>query len=399
MNSPLILSTHAADASKPVLILGTGLPREIDGQPVEYRRKTIARAGRYWHRGTREPFELTPARLDALSGAFAKRTAKGIRVPITPKHVDPTKDFNALETLGYLLGIERNGDDLEAVCQLIGPDAIKAAAANDVSICTVGDAIDADNEKYPEALHHLSLTPDSAISNLGPWVKIAASGAGATLDIPVYTDQPDRSTLMKPETLTKLRAKLKLGADVKDDDVAERAAELALTDPPPDKTAEVTALSVKVTTLESERDAAKADVLRLSGSAPREPDPMSLALITRAFKTDRERVIESGVLSEAGMVEIDNLLMPAGKPTPHALSLSAGSVDPHYSRLCEIIRKHPGIKTGNGVARGVPATLPPLSASINNGGAELTKEQQAEVDRSLAATETGRRAIAARKSA
>jgi hypothetical protein len=98
---------------------------------------------------------------------------------------------------------------------------------------------------------------------------------------------------------------------VKDEDVAEQAAALALADPPPDKGPEVVALSAKVKTLETERDTikAEAETLKLSAAAPKEPDALSLSLITRAFKTDRERVIESGVVSEAGMKEIDALLL------------------------------------------------------------------------------------------
>lgn len=158
----------------------------------------------------------------------------------------------------------------------------------------------------------------------------------------------------------------------------------------------------QVTALSAQLEAANGQVLALSGNAPREPDPMSLALITRAFKTDRERVIESGVVSEAGMNELDALLLPNGKPTGAALALSAGSVDPFYSRVCDVLRRNPGVKTNNAVPRGEPGTppthpaLPPLSGAGHQQQG-LTPEQQAEVDRSLAATELGRRALAAKQ--
>jgi hypothetical protein len=80
-----------------------------------------------------------------------------------------------------------------------------------------------------------------------------------------------------------------------------------------------------------------------------------MSLITRSFKTDRDRVIESGVISEAGMKELDALLMPGGKPGKFALALSAGSPDPLYTRVCDILRRNPGVKVNNEIPRDVQA--------------------------------------------
>ena len=83
MGEPFAIAL-AASVPTPVLTMGSGLPSEIEGEPVAYRRKEIARAGKYVHRGTRKEFELTPARLAELSAAFRKRFAKSIQPPITP---------------------------------------------------------------------------------------------------------------------------------------------------------------------------------------------------------------------------------------------------------------------------------------------------------------------------
>jgi hypothetical protein len=104
--------------------------------------------------------------------------------------------------------------------------------------------------------------------------------------------------------------------------------------------------------IKGERDAKAQEVLALSAN-DKEPDALSLSLITRSFKTDRDRVVESGVLSEAGMKELDALLMPAGKPGKFALALSAGSPDPLYSRVCDILRRNPGVKIDNEIPRDV----------------------------------------------
>lgn len=166
--------------------------------------------------------------------------------------------------------------------------------------------------------------------------------------------------MLTPETLTKLRTKLKLGADVKDTDVAEKAALVALADQPTDRTAEVTALSADKTRLETELATAKTDLtaktLALSAAQPKTYDDLSLSLIGESFATKREQAIASGSISEAGMKAIDALLMPNGKPAGVALALSGDGVSarPFYARLCEIIAGNPGVKVDNGVTRAMP---------------------------------------------
>ncbi len=114
--------------------------------------------------------------------------------------------------------------------------------------------------------------------------------------------------------------------------------------------AKVTALSADVQKITGERDAA---VLALSANQPKEPDALTLSLTLDAFNTKREQAIASGVISEAGMKQIDTLLMPGGKPSGVALALSGDgtSARPLYARLCEIIAANPGVKANNGVER------------------------------------------------
>jgi hypothetical protein len=173
---------------------------------------------------------------------------------------------------------------------------------------------------------------------------------------------------MKPETIQKLRAKLNLtdAKAVPDEEIVERAAALALADPPPDKSAEVAALSADVTRLKGELEAEKGKVLKLSADAPREPDALSLSLITESFDTKRDQAIADGAISKAGADALDKLLRPGGKPTPLALSQSAGDTRPLYSRIYEIIRDNPGVRHNNGVPRpgGDPALR--LSGDGNN---------------------------------
>jgi hypothetical protein len=159
-----------------------------------------------------------------------------------------------------------------------------------------------------------------------------------------------------------------------------------------DRDAKILELSAAV----KEKDA---KVLELSAGAAGTPakdiDPMALALINRSFKTDRQAVVASGVVSEAGMKEIDALL-GVGGPRAVALSLSAGGTDPLYSRLCDIIRRNPGVRTDAGVKRdGLSTAAPPQfpaldlsgAAQQKQGGPPVSPERMAEL---LNLTPTGR---------
>lgn len=369
MNS-LVISLSTPTAT-PVLALGTSLPASIEGKPVYYRRKEIARAGHYVHRGTKEEFDITAERMALWLDSFNRRKAAGIQPFVPEKHV--TKQADARDNFGYVVDLEREGESLYGTFQFIGEDALAASARNDVSIYVIPDAVDAKGGKYAECIEHVCLTPNPAIPHLQPFVSIAASADQPARDVPVFElagNLPSqRSDEMDKELIKQLRAKFGWGNETPDEKIAELSAQKSLA-----LSGDVQTLTTERDTLKSERDAAKeearkhADKILALDASNKDPDALSMSLISRAFKTDRERVIESGVVSEAGMKEIDTLLMNEGKPTRAALALSGGSPDPFYSRLCDILRRNPGIKTNNGVPRGEPAKpLLEASADANKG--------------------------------
>jgi|SRR6478609_97845 len=379
----LHLAGSAGDGT-PLPLGLAGLPTEIEGKPVYYRRKEICHVVNEPHRGRRDPVtgqpvivDIPASRLDLWAQTFKKRAAKGIKPFLYPRHLDLEngEQADARHTQGYLIDVERDGEKLYGTLQLIGEDARKCAAANDVSVTVTADALDS------EFLHHLAFTPNQQITGMEGYTALVASADGKSVRVPVFVlsdtttagaePATERSIVMKPETITKLRAKLNLtdAKAVPDEEIAERAATLALADPPKDNSAEVARLSADVTKLTKERDDAKAEAqkatLQLSANAPKEPDALTLSLTLDAFNTKREQAIASGTISEAGMKAIDALLMPGGKPNGVALALSGDgtSARPLYARLCEIIAANPGIKTGNAVNRGTKAEPQPLSLS------------------------------------
>jgi hypothetical protein len=160
----------------------------------------------------------------------------------------------------------------------------------------------------------------------------------------------------------------------------------------------------KVTALTRERDELKAKVdtatLELSSrpAAGALPDPMTLSLVSRLIRTEREQAIASGAISQAAATAIDGLFTFQGKPTSLALARAEGDTDPIACRVYEILKAHAGqgVKSNNGVTRTTIDASRSDGSPLDAGQAPaLTPEQvKAEVDKNLALTELGRRALA-----
>jgi hypothetical protein len=242
-----LLLLHAGPADVGRTLAPAGLPTSIEGKPVHYRRKELARVGPFVHRGTGRSEVITRDRMDLWCDAFRRRLAKGIRPFVSDHHTLAPK---AGDNYGYAVGLVREGDALLVDLQLIGDAALDLAARNDVSLCAVEGALDGDGERYAECLHHVALTPNPQLTNLGGFVKIAAAGA-PPVDVPLFEraaapartrcpfDVPPsddslpghapgaRYQMVSVETVGKLRNLLALGADVPDERVVELAAEYA----------------------------------------------------------------------------------------------------------------------------------------------------------------------------
>lgn len=405
--SAIILDAHDLDPSKEVPGGLEGLPtfEEVDDDkiastnadgspvfakrkiPVAYYWKEIARTpgdGKLWtHRGAVAAngnpleFPLTREDFDDAVTNFKERSAAGIRPFIPDSHVEQK---SASANNGEVIDLKRAGEKLMAKLKVVGTAAQEKVLKNDVSVYLVNGndqlVVDAHGKQYKgRVLHHVALTPNPALPHLGKFERIAASADAIQPDVPVFSygrplaAQSRRSYIMTPENAAKVRQILNLGDtadDELDDIVATKAIALSAT--VADLVLLKDAAAEELKASKAETVAAKAETLALSGDPTN--DPMAISLIARAFKTEREQVIASGVLSEAGMKEIDLLFLNAGKPTRTALALSAGSTDPLYMRLCDILRRNPGIKTNSGTQRNATATEIALSADADKDKAD-----------------------------
>ena len=395
-NDSFILKLDATGEGTPLPLGLSGMPTKDDaGQPIHYRKMKVAQIGDWYHVGSGDPIPITKERVDEWAKNHVALSAAGRKAFVPTRHVEHNPD--AKDNQGFVLSLSRDGDDVNAVVALHGDEALKIAARNGRSIYIKKHALDAKGNVYGgEWLHHLALVPNPALPDLGGMVKIAASASTQQIEVPVF-ELPNNSGASAPpltpavrrkemkmnaELATKARATLSLSADKVPDDklddaVAEKCLALSadnanlIKERDEAKAATTAALAEKTTAI-AERDAKANEVLSLSADSTTK-DPVAISLITRAFKTDREAVIASGVVSEAGMREIDNLYFSEGKPGRAALALSAGSTDPHYSRLCEILKANPGIKTNNTVPRDVASHQAALALSA--GGSALTPEE------------------------
>jgi hypothetical protein len=387
----LMLAETGEGAALPLSLEGHPT-KDAAGKPIHYRKVMVAPFGNWVHRSTGEPIVVTPARADEWIKNVAALAASGVKPFVTSKHVyDDEGNFiepDARNTLGYVVRMERDEKGVYSIVALHGDESLEVAAKNSRSVgVSKRDFRDATGKTYPgETLHHLALVPNPALQGLGDLQQIAASADAPHRDVPVYVLAADHTSApsrkghrMKPEIAQQVRAKLGFGADVSDDQLDDKAAEkaLALSADAGTLTVERDNLKQQVTTLTAERDEHKSTVLQLSADN-KEPDALSLGLISRAFKTERDQVIASGVISQAGMDELDKVLLPGGKPSRVALALSAGSTDPLYLRVMDILKKFPGVKTNNRMPAGVEPAEPNSYLRLSADGAEESESKMVE---------------------
>jgi hypothetical protein len=127
--------------------------------------KDLIRVGRYRHPTKRFTVRVDRRRLDHWAHTFWRMSANGVRVHIPADHSDAAADNR-----GYVLALRRVGDRLMALCQLIGADAIRDAARNQVSIGVAPSFIDGHGHIYHDAIVHVALTPVPVVPGQGEFL-------------------------------------------------------------------------------------------------------------------------------------------------------------------------------------------------------------------------------------
>jgi hypothetical protein len=261
MSDALILKTALGEGREVPAAL-QGLPTEIDGEPVRYRRKALLKVGKYRHPKLGE-LEFTRADLDAIARGTREFITDGGRVYVPPGH----KPYDKALNFGWLLDPAVEGDTLYGTAQLIGTDAHREAARNDVSVCVRKDFVGGNGKKYPRVLEHLALCPDPVAMGLGDFVPLSRD-SGPAEAVPVYMAATTTEPTMD---LSKIRKALGVADDVPDADVLTQA-EARISGQAAAIEAATKPLNEQVTALSRERDTLNGKVTELSRT-PTPPDP------------------------------------------------------------------------------------------------------------------------------
>lgn len=154
--------------------------RTEQGQPVHRFRKELIRTGTYVKDADGITFAVDTGTLKHWQDTFAAMKANGVRVPVPKAHFKddgtPYAAEDADANRGWLVDLFPEGDSLVGIVELIGSDAPRLAASNDVSILTPPRYVDGKGHRYERPIMHVALTPTPLIPGLAGWEAVAASG-------------------------------------------------------------------------------------------------------------------------------------------------------------------------------------------------------------------------------
>ena len=165
-SSPRVYYLHTAEALMPTTVVP--FPKEVNGQPVAYFWADGIRVGRYLHPAGKFELHVDEQRLDGWVENFQRMKAAGVDVPVPVDHSSSARD-----NLGYVVDIQRDGDRLKLLDQLIGEDAIKLAARNKVSLGIDPQFVDGQGNAFGDCVIHSSLTPVPVVTGQAGFVPLA----------------------------------------------------------------------------------------------------------------------------------------------------------------------------------------------------------------------------------
>lgn len=144
--------------------LGQGLPDKDElGNAIKYKWVPCAKIGAKYLATVKNPktgalgkavLNCSEPNVNQWMKAFDQKQKNGVKTPITKGHFNRTSD----DGRGYIVGLKKNNGWLHANMKLIGEDAIRAAARNEVSIGVKSDYTDGIGREYGDAIEHMALT-------------------------------------------------------------------------------------------------------------------------------------------------------------------------------------------------------------------------------------------------
>ncbi len=148
-------------------------------------RKELIKVGEYVHEPDGYEFAITSDTLQHWAKTFASMKANGVKVPIPATHEgmgDPDKNR------GYVTDMFVDDNSLVMTCELIGKDALAAAARSDVSIGVPVEWTDGHGNEYKRPITHVAMVTDPVIPGLGDFIPLAASRTRKEQNVKKYAE-------------------------------------------------------------------------------------------------------------------------------------------------------------------------------------------------------------------
>lgn len=176
----MLLGGHAtAPASEAPESDTAGLPKKIGGLPCFYSWKELIGVGN-WATSKNEPVPVKRDRLDHWVREFSRMGAEGgADAPGTKVFIPDDHSRLAQANNGWIVKLKRVGDKILGLMQLIGDEARKKAACNDVSVGIAPVYVDGEQKMYRDVLLHAALTPEPVVNGLSPAVQAASRNAAS----------------------------------------------------------------------------------------------------------------------------------------------------------------------------------------------------------------------------
>ncbi len=316
---------------------------ERNGLPVATFKKDIARIGKWKHPFEGWTLDVTPERMDRWVAAFKRMDADGIAVEVTQDH-----SFKDADRLGYIIGMEREGDTLYAIHEIAGEKNIALAELGK----TVSPWIERKfiggpkGQNYGEAIIHSSLCQQPVISGQDAFVEIpamAASGRAASR-VGVYTFAANqRSVSMDPKLLEVLQKLIGADESLTEDNAAEM-----LTKAFGDLTADRDDLSKMLTEAKGQVETLTKAAETKGDDKPPELSPDAEDMLVEGAEAKLEALVSSARITPACKKQLHKILIgEPGKRNVYALSRATSRTDQSVIRMvCAALGENDPVKLG-----------------------------------------------------
>lgn len=197
-------------------------------------RKQILRVGSISYKGQR--LDFTPEYLDGLARAFTERAFDSVPLVFAGADNAHTQDVERIR--GEVIGLERNGDRLDAIVQASSDVAARHLRENPgigVSVRIEQPIERADGQSWPAAVQHVLATANPRITGMEPWCPVdLAAHDESVIDLSLldFADGGEDATtetqednvpeaVFTPEEIARLRALLTADDKPAQDDEAD----------------------------------------------------------------------------------------------------------------------------------------------------------------------------------